>query len=291
MTQSQLNYFIAVADEGSITRAANRLFVSQPSVSKSISTLEKELGFALFTRRDNSIILTEAGRQLYDFFTQARDEYRQLLDTIRRYTARSSTQLRVGCPAEWNPEMFYNKITDYFAEHYPSIQLQMDCFTATDQISMLKGKHLDLALGFDLYDLSRMGFRERRVASANTVLVYAKKYHGELTSIDDFRDLDFLVYDTNLRQRFETMIRTACLDKFPPHIRNCGNYSSAIFEMTRGKGVLLLQDWDSMVRSELFNIFPLNVSMPVIAFYPESSANPYIELFCNTVARLFSCSA
>ena len=59
-----LRYFLETAREGNMTRAAERLFVSQPTMSKQLKELEKELGTKLFTRSNYSINLTGAGMLL-----------------------------------------------------------------------------------------------------------------------------------------------------------------------------------------------------------------------------------
>ena len=60
----ELRYFLAVAEEGSITRAAQRLFVSQPALSKQLQTLERQLGTSLLRRQPRGVALTEAGLAL-----------------------------------------------------------------------------------------------------------------------------------------------------------------------------------------------------------------------------------
>jgi DNA-binding transcriptional LysR family regulator len=59
-----LRYFAAIAEEGNLTRAAHRLFVSQPSLTKQLKHLETQLGVRLFTRSSTGMRLTEAGRAL-----------------------------------------------------------------------------------------------------------------------------------------------------------------------------------------------------------------------------------
>ncbi len=61
-----LRYFLAVAEEGSLTRAAERMFVSQPALTKQIRQLERLLGLQLFTRSRAGMALTEPGRALAD---------------------------------------------------------------------------------------------------------------------------------------------------------------------------------------------------------------------------------
>lgn len=65
MRFSSIEYFIVVAEEGSISRAAENLYITQPALSKQIKLLEKELGYKLFIRSHKGMALTESGKLLY----------------------------------------------------------------------------------------------------------------------------------------------------------------------------------------------------------------------------------
>ncbi len=64
MELRQLTYFVAVAEEGSFTRASERLYIAQPAVSRQVGHLERELGARLFARRPDGVRLTRAGEAL-----------------------------------------------------------------------------------------------------------------------------------------------------------------------------------------------------------------------------------
>lgn len=69
MELQNLKYFITIASEGSFNRAAGLLFLSQPSLSKAIANLEKELNVRLFERHPKGVLLTENGKKLYEYAT------------------------------------------------------------------------------------------------------------------------------------------------------------------------------------------------------------------------------
>jgi DNA-binding transcriptional LysR family regulator len=82
----QLEHFLAVAEEGTFTRAAERVGRTQPAISQSIKKLEDELGQPLFTRDLHDVALTEAGKALVDYarkMVRARDEAMRLLGSLK----------------------------------------------------------------------------------------------------------------------------------------------------------------------------------------------------------------
>ena len=82
MTLQQLNYIITISEAGSINRAAEKLYVSQPSLTSAIKELEKELGIVLFNRTGRGVTLTAEGM---DFLPYARQVYGQYLNLMEKY--------------------------------------------------------------------------------------------------------------------------------------------------------------------------------------------------------------
>ena len=86
----QLEHFLAVAEEGTFTRAAERVSRTQPAISQSIKKLEDELGMPLFTRDLHEVSLTEAGKALIDYarkMVRARDEALRMLGSLKHLSA------------------------------------------------------------------------------------------------------------------------------------------------------------------------------------------------------------
>jgi DNA-binding transcriptional LysR family regulator len=91
-----LRYFVAVAEDLNFTRAAERLHVSQPSVSRQIRLLERDLGFALFRRDRRSVVLTEAGDALLPRARELLGEWAQAMQDAERRARAAAGVLRVG---------------------------------------------------------------------------------------------------------------------------------------------------------------------------------------------------
>lgn len=92
----QLRTFMAVAREGSITRASELLFLSQPAVSAHIKSLEDELGIELFERTSKGMNLTSYGSRLLTKAGHLLDMYRDLLDEAQRIKGRLTGKIHIG---------------------------------------------------------------------------------------------------------------------------------------------------------------------------------------------------
>jgi DNA-binding transcriptional LysR family regulator len=90
-----LRYFCAVAGEGNLTRAAERMFVSQPALTKQIRQLESSLGVLLFIRSRSGMTLTPAGRALADRVPAVLAGLDQALQDAKRAARRNARVLRV----------------------------------------------------------------------------------------------------------------------------------------------------------------------------------------------------
>lgn len=96
MNWNQLRYVVTVADERSITHAAEKLYLSQPSLSLSIKSLEQELGLALFQRDQGSLNLTYAGELFYQWASSVLCSYAQLNLKLADIAGEKRSLLRVG---------------------------------------------------------------------------------------------------------------------------------------------------------------------------------------------------
>ena len=124
MDLTQLKYFQAVAKTGNVSKAAEKLFVTQPNLSKSISRLEDELGVPLFEHRRGKILLNEYGRVFLSSVELAFHELNNGRQTILRMYESDQHILRLGCCVD---DFFADMLRD-FTEKYPDVGLrQFNC--------------------------------------------------------------------------------------------------------------------------------------------------------------------
>ena len=109
MTLNQLRYFCTASRCHSITRAAEELYVTQPTISVAIRDLEIEFGISLFYRKGNKLILTEEGEELYNKATYIL-QYCNELQADYSSMARVKPPLRIGIPPMLSTVFFTGNI-------------------------------------------------------------------------------------------------------------------------------------------------------------------------------------
>ena len=97
MTLTQLNYFITIAETKSINKAAEKLYVSQPSLTSAVQELEKELGITLFNRSGRGVTLTNDGAE---FLLYAKQLYGQYETILEKYRENGSLKKKFGVSAQ-----------------------------------------------------------------------------------------------------------------------------------------------------------------------------------------------
>lgn len=100
MTLQQLNYVITITETGSINKAAEKLFVSQPSLTNAVKELEKETGLTLFNRGGRGVTLTGEGEE---FLLYARQVYRSTLHYRRNIRRAKTTKNVFAFPPSTTP--------------------------------------------------------------------------------------------------------------------------------------------------------------------------------------------
>ncbi|MET9517989.1 LysR family transcriptional regulator [Streptomyces sp. NPDC002994] len=140
-----LRYFIAVAEEGSLSRAAERLFVSQPALTKQIKQLEAQLGVRLFTRSRAGMALTEPGQVLAERVPALLADWGKVLRDTKSAAGQAARVLRVGFVASAANEAT-QRIIAAFARRRPGWRVEMRQAAWSNPSAGLTAGDVDVAL-------------------------------------------------------------------------------------------------------------------------------------------------
>ncbi len=205
MNHAQLRAFHSVASEGGFTRAAERLHVTQPTLSGQVKAMEARYGVRLFDRRGRRVAPTELGRELLDltrrlFSLEAEAEH--LLSAARGLTRGS---LRVGADAPYH----VTAALAAFTERYPGIRLSLTVGNSAELAHGLLHHHLDVAVladpAGDLRYFARPLRHDRMVAFVPKTHPLAKRRRLELADIAGSR-LVLREHGSTTRRIFETAV-------------------------------------------------------------------------------------
>lgn len=145
MNLEQLRYVCAIYETGSISQAAEKLFLSQPNVSNAVSKLERELGFAILLRSYNGVQFTERGLELVQYASRILEE----CSTIRRMRTQPTLQnFRVISP-HYLPvdRAFINLYSEMeTAGKLPQLNLRLSCGNWIEGLNALHKKNADLVV-------------------------------------------------------------------------------------------------------------------------------------------------
>lgn len=145
MDLRQLRYIIAVAEERHITRAAERLGMQQPPLSRQIKAIEQEIGVRLFRRRPRGVELTDAGRAFLDGARAVFATLDSTLETTRRTARGEQGRLSVGCTnvAALNPLVAH--IIREFRAALPLVSVTLLEGYSYDLIERIRNNQIDVA--------------------------------------------------------------------------------------------------------------------------------------------------
>lgn len=145
MDLRHLRYFVAVAEELSFRRAAEKLHIAQPPLSAQIRALEEELQVKLFERTTRSVLLTHAGRVLLEEARSVLAATAQAEQRAREAEHGLAGTLRLGVIAPV-ANAWLAGILRRFRQRFPGVQLSLFDLTSTEQLRRLRTRELDAGL-------------------------------------------------------------------------------------------------------------------------------------------------
>ena len=269
MDLRHLRYFVAVAEEQNVSRAALRLHVSQPPLSRQIRNLEDELGIALFNREAKAVRLTEAGRA---FLTEARIILQRAQDAVEmaKDVARGKRgEIHVGYAPSLTVELLPRALKS-FRESNPGVHVQLHDLSTQEMLRGLnEGKlHAALLVQVPPKVLAGLVFEELQrhqvCVAMHPAHPLARARRVGLEQVAKERLVAFTLADYPEHQAWIAGL-FAPLKRAPQIVEEHGSITSLIAAVESGRGVAVIAQPLKGLASPRLKIRPLQPAPPPLA--------------------------
>ncbi|WP_433748012.1 cidABC operon transcriptional activator CidR [Falsibacillus pallidus] len=242
MDIKHLQYFIEVANFNSFSRAAENLFITQPTISKMIKNLETELGIELFERSRKQLTLTDAGKIILEQAKLIDTAFKNLETELDNLTGLKKGHIRIGLPPIFNAH-FFLKIVGKYHEMYPGITFQLvedGSKKIEDDVSnnLLDAGVIVLPTKNDLFD--HFAFMEEDLK----LIIHPSHPLADREEINlvELKNESFILFNKDFVLN-DRIVHSCTSVGFTPHIISESSQRSFIEEMVESKlGVSLLPE-------------------------------------------------
>ncbi|MFA6068299.1 MAG: LysR family transcriptional regulator [Janthinobacterium sp.] len=244
MELRHLRYFVAVAEEKNFTRAAERLHIAQPPLSRQIQQLEEELEVQLIEKGSRPLRLTEAGRFFYahaqELLAKAAD-----LKTMTKRVGKIERTLSIGFVASTLYGLL-PEIVRRFRERYQAVEISFHEMTTMEQLQALKEGRIDVGFG----RLKREDAAIRRIVLREEPLIVALPMGHRLAAqagplkMNDLLHDPLIVYPKSPRPSFADQVLATFSDRMivPEQVIEVRELQIAIGLVGAGQGIAIVPD-------------------------------------------------
>ena len=243
MELRHIRYFIAVAEELNFTRAAEKLFTAQPSLSQQIRDLESEIGVKLFSRTKRKVELTKAGEV---FLKEARLVLQQAnlaIQVTRDSVRKSNRKIKIGFVPSAEVKIF-PKIMPFIRQKMPSLNVELKSINTIEQEEALLKGDLDVAFLRQTVE----GFKNNLIYQEELVLVMSVEHplarENEIP-VNLLQDQNIIVTDPNFSGALGILTNQYLEENNIKYkkIQNASNMLLTLNLVSMGMGVAILPDY------------------------------------------------
>lgn len=293
MNWQHLIYFKTLAEEGTYAKAAAKMFITPPALSKAIASLESEIGVKLFEHTTAGSVLTKYGSIFYDGVNVASSKIDSSLMDIRFATNPGSVRLRIG--SSYNTLVsFIPKCVGAFQQQYSEAQFDIKYFPGNKIIKDLAYGDLDVGFCncFEKYsdELERLpNVAYMRLARKKLYVICPKDNHLTKRSSVSIKDLENENWILASGQEDNAFIQELCTSAgFLPNVKLwVYDRLSAMSLVRAGLGITVLS-FSHVTKPEGYSIVPIDVDYDKTEFvvWNKNNKNEAVRSFINTALKL-----
>lgn len=246
-----LRYFVVVAEELSFTRAAAKLHVAQPALSRQMHDLEDELKVPLFERTRTGVQLTCAGRAFYPKVRETLTQASEAANAARNATGEMTGRLAIGYPSGLHLN-YLAPVIAKFREAHPQVEFDFFYGLPPEQLKALRNARIDF--GFVPLPVRAEGIEQNVIWRVPFKVVLPEQHplaRKRDFTLTDLRDERFVFSTRESRPEFYDEFFRVCANAgFHPHVvQEVGGYPTNILGLVSvGAGVSVLPYFDQVER-------------------------------------------
>jgi DNA-binding transcriptional LysR family regulator len=227
MELRQLRYFVAVAEEGHITRAAERLGIQQPPLSQQIRAIERELDVQLFRRKPRGVELTDAGRAFLDDARAMLAQLDRAFETTKRTARGEQGRICVGVTSTTPFHPLVRSTLRAFGKACPMVSLTLEECLSNELVERLRNERMDAAFvrtsladpdGLVVHPL----IEEPMVVALPSAHALARAKSEPAVSLKQLAAETFILYGPPGTGMYDAIIAACHTAGFNPRIGNLG---------------------------------------------------------------------
>lgn len=291
MNSMQIKYFLSLAEHKNFTTTAKILYSSQPTISKQIAALEKELGFTLFFRSNRNVSLTPAGMVFLKTFTEMTDQYKNSLKRVQDIYTKRDNSLLLGCVQGMEISSLLNKIFQSFREHFPNVEYQLECHSPGNLIKALNNGDLDAIITTESFINDDPNLSYSIFLNAKHMLyISASSLHLSNSSfnLSSLKDELFFVLSSTAFPNAKDYFFKWCKENniTPNRIQYVPNVESEMLSVEAGLGVTIADSIFRLHTNPLIREIELNTSHNIFVVWKKNNKNLLISSFVNLASQI-----
>ncbi|MFO6300525.1 LysR family transcriptional regulator [Rahnella selenatireducens] len=293
----RLNAFVTVVESGSITRAAELLFIQQPPLTRLLQALEQDFGVPLLQRLPRGVIPTEAGEVLLQEARAVLARAEQLNAAMRRAAQGEQGRIRIGFTSSAALHTFVPALLRRYREIYPSVSTQLEESGSGELLEAVVAGQLDVAfVRMPVKDMPELEM-EKVLEEPMWVAVpaghrLAARVSGQPLKLEELSNEPFVLYRRRAGQGLYDAILAAYVRAgFSPHIvQEAPRLTSCLSLVGAGLGVSIVPASMTRLGGDGVVFLPLDgstrLSAPLyLARREDSHASSIISTFCQLVRK------
>lgn len=291
MTESQIQCFLAVVQEQSISRAADKLYISQPAVSKQITLLETELEVQLFERKPQGVAPTDSGRMFEELFLSVKKQIRETIEAARNIQSGLRGHYYLGCLDGWDISGFCPELFAHVEQKYPNVHLHLTGYDI-DRVknALRKGEADGILTTANLFE-GIPGIRVESVAEVRAVLLFSARHRlagKEDLRFSDFQDEPFYITaPQGMKKGVDDLIDVCKKEGFMPRIEYAPTLSAVYMKLHSGKGAFLVNEWILSRHNPAFCTLPLDFGRGIGLVSLENHRTKMHQIIQDEILQFF----